>query len=170
MIVIFNMNPAKPTEGWNQIMTLPRRITLTGHNEIGIEPAGDIESLRGFRLADTPSDMGKYGAVNAIDLSTGRSEWRFSTTNTVCGDPAIAYGRLYFASRDGRVYCCAPADEGEPMTPEAKDQTPPVDEADVAKLLSTSHDHEPKRGANWPMLVRPACCLWCLSLSHCWSW
>ena len=46
LIVIFNMNPAKPTQGWNQIMTLPRRLTLTSKDELGIEPAGDIESLR----------------------------------------------------------------------------------------------------------------------------
>ena len=50
--VIFNMNPAKPTEGWNQIMTLPRRLTLQGTDKIGrdtllVEPAGDVESLRG---------------------------------------------------------------------------------------------------------------------------
>ena len=49
--VIFNMNPAKPTEGWNQIMTLPRRLTLQGTDEIGrdtllVEPAGDVELLR----------------------------------------------------------------------------------------------------------------------------
>ena len=41
------MNPAKPTEGWNQIMTLPRRLTLASKDELAIEPAGDIESLRG---------------------------------------------------------------------------------------------------------------------------
>ncbi len=46
VIIIFNMNPAKPTEGWNQIMTLPRRLTLISKDELGIEPAGDIESLR----------------------------------------------------------------------------------------------------------------------------
>ncbi len=40
------MNPAKPTQGWNQIMSLPRRLTLTGKDELGIEPAGGIESLR----------------------------------------------------------------------------------------------------------------------------
>ena len=50
--VIFNINPAKPTEGWNQIMTLPRRLTLQGTDKIGrdtllVEPAGDVESLRG---------------------------------------------------------------------------------------------------------------------------
>jgi beta-fructofuranosidase len=46
VIIIFNMNPAKPTEGWNQIMTLPRRLTLESEDKIAIEPAGDLESLR----------------------------------------------------------------------------------------------------------------------------
>jgi beta-fructofuranosidase len=49
VIAIFNMNPGKPTKGWNQIMTLPRRIILPPESEIDalrIEPAGDIESLR----------------------------------------------------------------------------------------------------------------------------
>jgi beta-fructofuranosidase len=51
VIVIFNMNPAKPAEGWNQIMTLPRRLTLLGEDKLGrdalaVEPAGDLESLR----------------------------------------------------------------------------------------------------------------------------
>ena len=40
------MNEAKDTEGWNQIMTLPRRLTLIDRDELGVEPAGDIESLR----------------------------------------------------------------------------------------------------------------------------
>ena len=114
------------------------------------ERSGDLESLRGFRLADTPSDQGKYGTMNAIDLSTGKSVWRFPTTNTICGDPAIAYGRLYFASRDGKAYCCAPAEKGEPTTPEARHRSPPAPEADVVKLLSLS-DPEPRLGSNWPM-------------------
>ncbi len=46
IIVIFNMNPGKPTKDWNQIMTLPRRLRLTGKDSISIEPAGDVESLR----------------------------------------------------------------------------------------------------------------------------
>lgn len=46
IIIIFNMNPGKPTQGWNQIMTLPRHLTLLSKDEIGQEPAGDIESLR----------------------------------------------------------------------------------------------------------------------------
>jgi beta-fructofuranosidase len=47
VITIFNMNPGKPTEGWNQIMTLPRRLTLVGREDVRVEPAGDVESLRG---------------------------------------------------------------------------------------------------------------------------
>jgi beta-fructofuranosidase len=46
VIVIFNMNPGKPTGEWNQIMTLPRRLTLKGGDTLMQEPAGDIESLR----------------------------------------------------------------------------------------------------------------------------
>ena len=46
IIVIFNMNDGKPTKGWNQIMTLPRHLTLIGDDQVGTEPAGDIESLR----------------------------------------------------------------------------------------------------------------------------
>jgi beta-fructofuranosidase len=46
VIILFNMNPGKPTEGWDQIMTLPRRLTLEEKDVVGIEPAGDLESLR----------------------------------------------------------------------------------------------------------------------------
>ena len=62
LLVIFNMNPGKyhgifggesETEGftgwvtgWKQIMTLPRRLILINNETLGIEPAGDIESLR----------------------------------------------------------------------------------------------------------------------------
>ena len=49
VIIIFNMNPAKPTEGWNQIMSLPRLLRLAGKDDLRIEPAGDIESLRTSR-------------------------------------------------------------------------------------------------------------------------
>ena len=48
VIIIHNMNPGLPSEGWNQIMSLPRRVTLAEYeDELKIEPAGDVESLRG---------------------------------------------------------------------------------------------------------------------------
>jgi beta-fructofuranosidase len=46
VIIIFNMNPGRPTEGWDQLMSLPRRLTLLSEDRVGMEPAGDIESLR----------------------------------------------------------------------------------------------------------------------------
>jgi beta-fructofuranosidase len=47
VIVIFNMNSAKPTPGWDQIMSLPRRLTLSPEGDLLQEPAGDYASLRG---------------------------------------------------------------------------------------------------------------------------
>ncbi len=46
VIILFNMNAGKPAQGWNQIMTLPRRLTLAENGELRMEPAGNIESLR----------------------------------------------------------------------------------------------------------------------------
>ena len=57
VIVIFNMNPAVDTVGWNQIMTLPRRLTLITRDELGIEPAGDVESLRGEHCHVGPTTL-----------------------------------------------------------------------------------------------------------------
>ena len=41
------MNPGKPTPGWDQIMTLPRRLTLRGQDELRMEPVAAVEALRG---------------------------------------------------------------------------------------------------------------------------
>ena len=46
VIIIFNMNQGKPTGEWNHIMSLPRKLTLVGKDELHQDPAGDIESLR----------------------------------------------------------------------------------------------------------------------------
>ncbi len=46
--VIFNMNPGKRTEGWDQIMTLPRTLSIGSDGDsVDMKPAGDIESIRG---------------------------------------------------------------------------------------------------------------------------
>lgn len=49
VVAIFNMNKGKPTVGWNQMMSLPRLLTLRPNgffNPLHIKPAGNIESLR----------------------------------------------------------------------------------------------------------------------------
>lgn len=50
VIAIFNMNPAHRTPGWNQIMTLPMRLTLPpagGVDPLRIEPVAAVATLRG---------------------------------------------------------------------------------------------------------------------------
>lgn len=68
VIVIFNMNRGMATKGWDQIMSLPRRLTLLPENQIGVEPAGDIESLRGSHqsLTDIKLPANKEIVINEI--------------------------------------------------------------------------------------------------------
>jgi len=46
VVAIFNVNPAKSTRGWNQVMSLPMRLSLRGKEDLDIEPAEAIASLR----------------------------------------------------------------------------------------------------------------------------
>ncbi len=45
LVAIFNMNHGKPTKGWNQIMSLPRRLTADG-DDLFQEPVEALASLR----------------------------------------------------------------------------------------------------------------------------
>jgi beta-fructofuranosidase len=45
LAAIFNMNPGKPTDGWDQIMSLPLRLTHRGGDSVGIAPFEAVESL-----------------------------------------------------------------------------------------------------------------------------
>ena len=48
VVVIFNMNAGKPTAGWDQIMTLPRRLTVDG-DDLSMAPVAAVEGLRQHR-------------------------------------------------------------------------------------------------------------------------
>ena len=54
IVVIFNMNPGKPTAGWNQIMSLPRRLSLGEDDELRMAPVAAVETCRGERLGGAP--------------------------------------------------------------------------------------------------------------------
>src|SRR6185437_7655075 len=73
------------------------------------------------------------------------------TGNTICGDPAFAYGRLYFTSRDGKVYCFAPARDGEPLVPEAVDRSEPAAPAARVQALAAEKAEAAGPGRAWPM-------------------
>ena len=71
VIVIFNMNPGKPTRGWDQIMTLPRRLTVDG-DDLSIEPVAAVESLRAAPLRFGPTALPANQEV-VIDGLQGKS-------------------------------------------------------------------------------------------------
>ncbi len=54
IVVIFNMNPGKRTSGWNQIMSLPRRLSLGADGTLRQAPVAAVASCRGRRLAGAP--------------------------------------------------------------------------------------------------------------------
>lgn len=68
LIIIFNMNPGKPTEGWNQIMSLPRRLTLSQNDVILQEPAGDLNKLHinGVHIGERKLPANKEIVFNEI--------------------------------------------------------------------------------------------------------
>ena len=110
----------------------------------------DVESLSAFGWEESPREKGIVGNLHVIDLKSGKSVWNFGTGNTVCGDPALAYGRLYFTSRDGRVYCFVPANQDEAVTPEAR-HAGAAARPDQVKLLLHPERHDPLDGKSWPM-------------------
>ena len=57
IVVMFNMNPAKRTAGWNQIMSLPRRLSLDADGDLQMEPVAAVASCRERRLGGTPQTL-----------------------------------------------------------------------------------------------------------------
>ena len=57
VVALFNMNPGKRTAGWNQIMSLPRRLSLDAAGELRQAPVAAVESCRGARLGGAPQTL-----------------------------------------------------------------------------------------------------------------
>ena len=71
VVVLFNMNPGKPTQGWNQIMTLPRCLTVLDRDALAIEPAGDIDTA----AVDSLKALDPNRPIREADITL-----RFATT------------------------------------------------------------------------------------------
>lgn len=72
VIGIWNMNPAKPTRGWDQIMSLPRRLTLGDDGDLRQTPAGDYASLRGAEVTVGETPLPANQEV-VLDTVSGKS-------------------------------------------------------------------------------------------------
>ena len=57
IVAIFNMNPAKRTVGWNQIMSLPRRLSLDADGALRQAPVDAVASARERRLGGAPQTL-----------------------------------------------------------------------------------------------------------------
>ncbi|MGE3803225.1 MAG: PQQ-binding-like beta-propeller repeat protein [Gemmataceae bacterium] len=121
---------------------------------VGTGSFNDSEGIWAWRFATPPhAQKDKPGAVwsfHAIDLETGKSVWHCVTGNNACGDPALAYGKLYLNSRDGRVYCYAPVKEGERALPDTVDKTANAPAESVRGLLAKPVA-PPRPGKDWPL-------------------
>lgn len=113
--------------------------------------AGDLEAIKTFQWVDAPRTNGRCAALHVVDVKTGKSVWFRGAGNTVCGDPALAYGRLYFTSRDGRVYCFVPVPADKAAAPAALDQAAPADPRRLQALLAETSAQPPAPGTTWPM-------------------
>lgn len=56
-LAIFNVKEGKAREGWNDIMTLPRRLSLSVDDTLHVEPAPEVESLRFDPQRVAPMDI-----------------------------------------------------------------------------------------------------------------
>ncbi len=112
VIAIFNVNAAKPTHGWDQIMSLPRRLTLIGKDELGQEPAGDIASLREAhrRVAGLPLPAnreivldGVAGNVLELDVEIDTQAAQMVELNVLRSPDKEEFTRIAFYRQRGLV-------------------------------------------------------------------
>ncbi|MHC4916686.1 MAG: outer membrane protein assembly factor BamB family protein, partial [Planctomycetota bacterium] len=61
-----------------------------------------------FTTGNYRMSTGGGRGIYAIDPKTHKRVWTHRTAGRTCARPAIAYGRLYVPSNDGRLYCFEP--------------------------------------------------------------
>ncbi len=93
----------------------------------------------------------------AIDPKTGKPVWKHHVGNgKSCGQPAIAYGRLYVPTQGGEVFCFEPAGPDDKNEPQAPPKTPAAPLTPLVKPFGGKPGEagaggKPKGGADWPM-------------------
>ncbi len=70
--LICNINDARPTEGWNHLMSLVRLLTLREDNTLGIEPVRTVEALRSEheRLGETSLPANREVVLEGVQGNT----------------------------------------------------------------------------------------------------
>ena len=170
LIAIFNVNWGMPSPGWSeeerqvlhfgcwegqQLMSLPRRLSLNASGEVQIEPAGDIESLRGrhTQIADctikgNSETVFDQLAGNAIELSLEVE------TN---GAPLIELDVLRSPDQQEYTRVAFYRDRGvRPLVPGNEVSTPPNSEGTYSLVaLDSSHASIQPQARSRPPEIAP---------------
>lgn len=170
LIAIFNVNWGMPSPGWSeeerqvlhfgcwegqQLMSLPRRLSLSASGEVQIEPAGDIESLRGrhTQIADctikgNSETVFDQLAGNAIELSLEVE------TN---GAPLIELDVLRSPDQQEYTRIAFYRDRGvRPLVPGNEVSTPPNSEGTYSLVaLDSSHASIQPQARSRPPEIAP---------------
>ncbi|MEM0895649.1 MAG: glycoside hydrolase family 32 protein [Verrucomicrobiota bacterium] len=113
VIGLFNMNPGMrfpDRHHWNQIMSLPRRWTLSPEGKLLVQPAGDIKSLRGERrrLRDRALPKNKevvfdviQGNAMELELEIEPQNAKLIELNVLRSPEAEEYTRILFHPESG---------------------------------------------------------------------
>lgn len=87
--------------------------------QAGVDPL--MHNQQGFQSSPAIADGvvvvgGRDSQLYAIDLTTGLERWRFSTGSSwVVGSPAVAHGRVYFATSDSSLVHALDVASGRPV-------------------------------------------------------
>ncbi len=141
VIALFNINPAKPTPGWNQIMSLPRRLSLRTRDELAIEPAGAIESLRRSHRRIEPRELaanrevvldGAGGTAIEISAEIDPGEAQLVELNVLRAPGKEEFTRIVFFR--GRGYVDWDRSDGWARHQESRDSVISVDTSYSSQL------------------------------------
>ena len=112
VIAMINLGTGKgPVVGkWNQIVSLPLRLTLRGADQLNVEPAGDIPSLRdnhkhisNVQLSANKDVMldGINGRALELDVEIDINDAPMIEINVRCSPDKQEYTRIVFQNRRG---------------------------------------------------------------------
>lgn len=113
VMAIWNVNVGKETPGWDQIMSLPRRLTLDGaaHDRLAMEPCAAVETLRGAHTAvgETPLPANRevvlpvHGTAMELRAVFAPGEASVLELNVFRSADAREITRIRFYPRSGRT-------------------------------------------------------------------
>ncbi len=72
-----------------------------------------VTSGNGDVFSDAPDGVTPGGALQCLDLQTGKEKWQIESPNGIIEAPAVDAHRIYFGCRDGNLYCVNRSDGKE---------------------------------------------------------